>query len=177
MSEQGLELSIKEAGVLEAVSKNDGLSQRQISEKTHISLGLVNSILKRLIREGYVEAIRLNHKKLSYHPTEKGLTVKGHLYEQMARLTIQKFWAIQRQIGEQILFYYSQGFTVFFVSPNGELSQIIQASVPLELADKVTFRSEIADAGDHAILLRPKGGWLPEGYAGPVGDLNLEVAL
>ncbi|EHG11874.1 hypothetical protein HMPREF9682_01724 [Streptococcus intermedius F0395] len=57
--------------VLYELNQNRYLSQREISDKTNISLGKINNILKLLEEENYL--LIEKRKKNIYHLTEAGL--------------------------------------------------------------------------------------------------------
>lgn len=63
----------KNIEVLEILNRDSNLSQREISKRAGISVGKVNSILKSLENEGYLEYNQAKNKKYSYIITEKAL--------------------------------------------------------------------------------------------------------
>lgn len=65
----------KNIEVLEILNKDSNLSQREISKRAGISVGKVNSILKNLENEGYLEYNQAKNKKYSYIITEKALSL------------------------------------------------------------------------------------------------------
>jgi DNA-binding MarR family transcriptional regulator len=70
---------IKTLKILEAFHKNPGQTQRDLSRKLKISLGMVNSFTKRLVRKGYFKVTTNPKNRLQYILTPKGLSEKTRL--------------------------------------------------------------------------------------------------
>jgi DNA-binding Lrp family transcriptional regulator len=73
-----------ELDLLEALSEDAHSTQRSLSAKVGIALGLTNIYLKRLVRKGYVKCINVKSNRLMYLVTPSGLSEKTRLtYEFM----------------------------------------------------------------------------------------------
>lgn len=70
--------------VLEAIERDQRITQRSLATKLGIALGLTNIYLRRLIRKGYVKCVNVQSNRLLYLLTPQGLTEKSRLtYEFM----------------------------------------------------------------------------------------------
>ncbi len=65
--------------ILDELSQNDSLTQRDLSSRLSIALGLVNSYLKNLIAKGYVTVKSIPPKRYAYYLTPKGFAEKTRL--------------------------------------------------------------------------------------------------
>lgn len=65
----------KNIEVLEILNRDSNLSQREISRRSKISVGKVNSILRSLENEGYIEYNQAKNRKYSYIITKKALAL------------------------------------------------------------------------------------------------------
>lgn len=65
--------------LLEEISKGDSLSQRDLSKRLNIALGLVNSYIKNLVAKGYVTIKEIPAKRYAYYLTPKGFAEKTRL--------------------------------------------------------------------------------------------------
>ena len=65
--------------MLEALSENPAQTQRDLSKKLKISLGLVNSFTKRLTKKGYFKITTIPKNRMRYALTAKGLSEKANL--------------------------------------------------------------------------------------------------
>lgn len=65
--------------LLEEISKEETLSQRDLSKRMGIALGLVNSYVKNMIAKGYVRVSSFPKNRYNYLLTPKGITEKTRL--------------------------------------------------------------------------------------------------
>jgi DNA-binding MarR family transcriptional regulator len=65
--------------ILDELSGNDSLTQRDLSKRLGIALGLVNSYIKNLVAKGYITVTSIPPKRYAYYLTPKGLTEKSRL--------------------------------------------------------------------------------------------------
>lgn len=72
-------LDIRTLKILEELEGNQAPSQRYLSDQLNISLGLVNSFLKRLAQKGYFKATTIPRNRVKYILTPKGAMEKSRL--------------------------------------------------------------------------------------------------
>jgi DNA-binding MarR family transcriptional regulator len=65
--------------ILEEIEKDDSQSQRELARKLNISLGLVNSFIKRLAHRGYFKVTTIPKNRARYILTPKGFAEKTRL--------------------------------------------------------------------------------------------------
>jgi DNA-binding MarR family transcriptional regulator len=65
--------------ILDELSNNDSLTQRDLSSRLGIALGLVNSYIKNLVKKGYITVKAIPTKRYAYYLTPKGFTEKTRL--------------------------------------------------------------------------------------------------
>jgi len=65
--------------IMEEIDNDHTPSQRDLSRKLNISLGLVNSFIKRLVNKGYLKIKNIPKNRLKYILTPKGAAEKTHL--------------------------------------------------------------------------------------------------
>jgi DNA-binding MarR family transcriptional regulator len=65
--------------LLDEISKGGPVSQRDLSKKLNIALGLVNSYVKNLVAKGFVTVTSADAKKYAYFLTPKGFAEKTRL--------------------------------------------------------------------------------------------------
>lgn len=71
---------IQELKLMEEVSRNEGIAtQRELARNLNISLGLVNSFIKRIVRKGYFKITTIPGRRVRYLLTPKGLMEKSRL--------------------------------------------------------------------------------------------------
>jgi DNA-binding MarR family transcriptional regulator len=65
--------------ILDELSKDDALTQRDISSRLGIALGLANSYIKNLISKGFITVKSIPPRRYAYFLTPKGFTEKTRL--------------------------------------------------------------------------------------------------
>lgn len=107
---------IKTLLLLEAVGKDGSQSQRELSKKIRMSLGLVNTFIKRLTISGIFETVTLPGNKVRYQLTPKGMAKKACLTKQYLAYSIKYYNGIKQIVSgvlvalnkdkrEKIVFY------------------------------------------------------------------------
>jgi len=107
---------IRTLKILEKVGNEYGPSQRDLARDLNISLGLVNSFIKRLAHKGYVKATTIPPKRIRYIITPKGMVEKSRLtyryiqfsyqYYRQARQKLQKLFAVLEKAGVRRVVFY-----------------------------------------------------------------------
>ncbi|MFA4828083.1 MAG: winged helix-turn-helix transcriptional regulator [Thermodesulfovibrionales bacterium] len=76
---QGNQDTYKSLLLLDEISKGEQLSQRDLSKKLNIALGLVNSYMKNLVSKGYITIRAIPSKRYVYYLTPTGFAEKTRL--------------------------------------------------------------------------------------------------
>ena len=101
--------------LLDEIAKGEPLSQRDLSKKLNIALGLVNSYLRNLVAKGYVTVASVPAKKYAYFLTPKGFSEKTRLtyhhlqnftslYRQAKRDFTRLFFELEKQSVKKVTF-------------------------------------------------------------------------
>src|SRR5437763_2268094 len=70
--------------LLEEVERDSRVTQRSLSTKLGIALGLTNIYLRRLVRKGYIKCVNVQSNRITYLITPRGIAEKARLtYEFM----------------------------------------------------------------------------------------------
>jgi predicted transcriptional regulator len=70
---------IRTLKILEAIDGQEAPSQRDMAEALNISLGLINSFIRRLAKKGYFKVTHLPKNRMRYILTPQGMTEKSRL--------------------------------------------------------------------------------------------------
>ena len=80
-----MEYTEQEIQILENIKNNDSkIKQRDLAEIIGLSLGMTNSILKRLVKKGWLTIRKINNRNIRYAVTPQGL-------EEIARRSYRYF--------------------------------------------------------------------------------------
>ena len=66
MKEESGNLDIRELAILEKLENNGYLTQRDLSKEVGIALGLVNHLLKKMVKKGWINIKNIDAKKIRY---------------------------------------------------------------------------------------------------------------
>lgn len=97
------------------VDRNGSRTQRELSRRLNVSVGLVNAFMKRLIEKGYFKVKTMPQNRLKYLLTPRGLAEKSRLtieylgysvnfYREVKDLLLKKFMKLEELGIKSILF-------------------------------------------------------------------------
>jgi len=70
---------LRDLKILDEIDNGKEVTQRGLSEKLGIALGLTNACLKRLARKGYIKITNIKKNRIKYFITPKGIAEKTRL--------------------------------------------------------------------------------------------------
>jgi len=127
---------IRELNLLQELEKNPIISQRDLSHKFGIALGVTNACLKRMARRGWIRTTSQDRRKIGYFLTPKGFAEKARLTIHLISWTVQHYSTLKDIIGERLLEMEKKGVEriVFYgVSDEMEIAYITLQGVNLKL--------------------------------------------
>jgi DNA-binding MarR family transcriptional regulator len=127
---------IRDLRLLEELEKNPIVSQRELSHKFGIALGVTNACLKRMARKGLIRIRGLNHRKIGYYLTPKGFAEKAKLTLNLISHIVQHYSELKKIISQRLLEVQRDGLQriVFYgVSDEMEVAYITLQGVNLKL--------------------------------------------
>jgi DNA-binding MarR family transcriptional regulator len=140
---------MRDLRLLEELERNPIVSQRELSHKFGIALGVTNACLKRMARKGLIRIRDLNHRRIGYYLTAKGFSEKAKLTLHLISYIVHHYSELKKIIAERLLEMQSHGLQriVFYgVSDEMEVAYITLQGVNLKLVgivdddEKVTSR-------------------------------------
>jgi DNA-binding MarR family transcriptional regulator len=121
--------------ILEEIDKNQSNSQRELSRKLNVSLGLVNLFVKRLASKGYLKVTTIPRNRMQYILTPKGMAEKTQLTAQYIHHSF-KFYRDTRTIIRSLLNSLSKQKvrTILFlgVTELAEIAYVLLKETPIE---------------------------------------------
>jgi DNA-binding MarR family transcriptional regulator len=115
---------VKTLLLLEAIGEEECLSQRELSRKLNISLGLVNSFINKLLIQGVFKTSKLSKNRVRYLLSPKGVLEKAELTKKYLKHSIFYYKEVKRRVAEllSILVKSGKGKIIFYGA--GELCEI-----------------------------------------------------
>ena len=127
---------MRELSLLQELEKNPIISQRALSNKFGIALGVTNAYLKRMARKGLIRIRGFDHRKIGYYLTPKGFAEKAKLTLHLISYIVQHYSELKKIISQRLLEMQRDGFQriVFYgVSDEMEVAYITLQGVNLKL--------------------------------------------
>jgi DNA-binding MarR family transcriptional regulator len=128
--------SMRDLQFLEELEKTPHLSQRELSNKFGIALGVTNACLKRMIRRGWIRLRKVPPRRIGYYLTPKGFAEKARLSMTFLTYNIHHYSSLKALITEKFLEMEAQGVKrlIFWgVSDEMEIAYVILQGTDMEL--------------------------------------------
>ena len=123
--------------ILEELEKNSDITQRDLSEKTGLSLGMVNLLLKKFVKKGFVKLEKLNSRSFRYILTPEGFKEKSKKTIEYMKRYYQKTLLIKQNI-ERIIRIYGRNRTYILFGKDREMKEIIEGILKELNVDYIT---------------------------------------
>jgi DNA-binding MarR family transcriptional regulator len=131
--------------LLDEIAKGDPLSQRDLSRRLNIALGLVNSYIRNLVSRGYVKIKAIPPRRYAYYLTPRGFGEKTRLTYHL----LQEYTKLHRQARKEFRTLFkrlrSRGVRAVAFAGIDEVSEIAYLSLQeLEMELSSVFDDEKA---------------------------------
>ena len=176
----------KELGLLNLISSNNELSQRELAKQIDVSLGTVNSMIQTFEGDKIISVRKLSPRKVYYSLTSKGRAYKNALYVEHISSCFDTIASVRQTVKTNIFSLVDEGKTKFFVQ--GETDELLrlakmvffeinrkQAIEYVVLSDVDSLNDLFKDLSDEEKLRTSVVGWstLPEHEYGNITYVNL----
>ena len=143
--------------ILENIHENRNISQRELSKKMGISLGSINMLLNKMVKEGLIKAQTIPAKRVAYMLTPKGMAEKASKTYQY----IQRHYQYINETKERVKEYLKelmeqQDSVIVFLNQKEEIDQlIIKAIEEIDHQQRIKIVEEMEEMKEYenAILL------------------------
>ena len=130
-----------ELNTLLEIKENPTLTQRSLSHRLNISLGLTNAILQNLVHRGWVKVKKDTGRKLLYIITPQGMTNVSRLLYKRFQETLHYYHYTKDLLTAYLIKLYQQGEEAVNIYGTGQLAEITyyaRISTPLKLNDIIS---------------------------------------
>ena len=122
--------------LLEEVSKDSAISQRKLSIRLGVALGVTNACLKRMIKRGCIRARGINHKRIAYYLTPRGFQEKARLAYHFLQHNITYYIELKKNIASKLHSLAASGVKriIFYGAGEAmEVAYITMQEIPINL--------------------------------------------
>lgn len=134
-------IDLKTLLLLEAIDKEGDQSQRELSRKLNMSLGLVNTFIKKMKNRGVFKTSSLPGNKVKYILTSEGLAEKTDLTINYISYSIQHYKEIKQRVSKVLTAPKLSGKRKIVFYGAGELCEI----ACVILSEKKLYEYDIID--------------------------------
>lgn len=121
--------SYRELKVLEEISSNPSPTQRHLSQKMGVALGLANLMIRRCVTKGYLKIVNLQKNRIQYLITPKGIAEKSRLTYEYLEYSLHLYRGVREVLrGNLKKVVDSGGQNVVFIR-TGEIAEIAYLTV------------------------------------------------
>lgn len=113
---------------LEEIEQNPKISQRELSHKFGIALGVTNACIKRMARRGLIILKGIPPRNIAYYITPKGFAEKANLALRAFSLNIRHYAEMKKQISNKLIEMENDGnkrVAFYGISDEMEIAYII----------------------------------------------------
>ena len=122
-------IDLRTLKILEKVDNDRTPSQRDLARDLNISLGLVNSFIKRLAKKGYFEIGHLPKNRVRYILTPRGVAEKSRLNYEYIQNSVKIYKDARQKLRELYTEMETQGVRCIVFYGAGDLAEIAYLSL------------------------------------------------
>ena len=120
---------LKTLQLLESIAEDKATTQRELSNALQMSLGLVNSFIKRLVRKGYCKVTTIPKNRVKYVLTPEGVMEKTRLTYEYILFSYQYFKDAQNRMNDLFVTLKKEEATQVVFYGAGEIAEIVLISM------------------------------------------------
>lgn len=120
---------LREFQLLSEIEKSPHLSQRTLSKRLGIALGLTNLCIKRLVKKGYIKISNVDNRRINYLITPEGIAEKTRLSYEYLKSTISFFGKVRKIIVKDFQKLEAEGHRKLVFYGAGEEAEIAYISL------------------------------------------------
>ena len=132
--------SYRELKVLQEISSNPSPTQRHLSQKLGVALGLTNLMIHRCIKKGYVKVVGIQKNRVNYLLTPRGISEKSRLtyeYLEYSLFLYRKAREVLRENLGRVAQSGGKNIVIFGVGEIAEIGYLTLKELGLNLAGVV----------------------------------------
>jgi DNA-binding MarR family transcriptional regulator len=120
---------IRTLRIFEAVESDQTITQRDLSKKLDISLGLVNSFIKRLVQKGFFKISTIPKNRVKYILTPKGAAEKTRLTYKYLQTSLRFYRESRSKLKALFIDFKKQKINRIVFCGTGDLAEIAYLSI------------------------------------------------
>ena len=116
---------LRDLKALEVIAESPSISQRDLSQRLGIALGLTNACVSKMARTGLIKISRINGRSLAYHLTPAGFSAKAKLSMEYAKATVGFYRTAKQAVTDGLEVLATQGVSRVGLLGAGDVAEIV----------------------------------------------------
>ena len=134
----------RELAVLEAIEKDEQITQRSLASALGIALGLANLYLKRLVRKGYIKCVNVRSNRLLYLITPNGIVEKTRLTYEFIDYSLDLYRGVRQNLKTALEPLVQSGLTNIAIHGTGEAAELAYLSLRQQGIEPVAINDVVS---------------------------------
>lgn len=135
----------KELSLLNQISQNNELSQRELAKQIDVSLGTVNNMIQTFEKDNIISVRKLSPRKVYYSLTAKGRAYQNELYVEHISSCFDTIAFVRKTFKQNINQLVDEGKSVFYIQ--GQTDELVRLAKMcfFELSRKHSIKYSLLD--------------------------------
>ncbi len=125
MKEDSSSLDVRELEILEKIENNGHLTQRDLSKEVGIALGLINHLLKKMVKKGWIKIKNVEARRIKYLITPEGAREKSGLLYKRVENTIHFYLEAKKVIKEKVMHLKNEGVESVSIYGTNHIAEVL----------------------------------------------------
>ncbi len=125
MKEDTSSLDVRELEILEKIENNGHLTQRDLSKEVGIALGLINHLLKKMVKKGWIKIKNVEARRIKYLITPEGAREKSSLLYKRVENTIHFYLEAKEVIKEKVMHLKNEGVESVSIYGTNHIAEVL----------------------------------------------------
>lgn len=118
-----------ELSIMTEISENDRISQRELSRKLGLSLGSINVLINKMVKEGFIKMEQVSQKQVLYMLTPVGLVEKAQKTMDYLKVHYRVITETKNRIKTVIADSEKEHDAVFVLVSDDEMGEMVRVAV------------------------------------------------
>lgn len=117
--------ALRDLETLRAIEECPNISQRDLSRRLGIALGLTNACISKMANKGLIKISRINSRSLRYHLTPAGFAAKARLSMRYVTTTVDLYRTAKETVRASVSALAAQGVSKVGLLGANDLAEIV----------------------------------------------------
>lgn len=116
--------SYRDMSLLDELTRSPEVTQRELSKRIGVALGLINLLLRRLVNKGYLKIKGTKRSRIRYLITPQGILEKSRLTYEFVQYSLQLYSRVRLSLRQQLAMLAQTSHRRALLFGTGELAEL-----------------------------------------------------